>query len=216
MNFKTTAFAAFLAVTATQAHAFSFSDVQFWTGTGSNQSALAIQWNDGRTPQAFVWGFRYNGSATAETMLQAIVAADPGLYGYFGTPGAFGLPVYGLGYDQDGSGVTGAGFNTGASIDAATAVDPTDRWQVGWATNGFWALYEGANGTTAGGWASAQTGVSGSNLANNSWRALSFAAASAGWSAPAPTALTAAPVPEPATLAALGLGVAALLRRRRR
>ncbi|MBS1719931.1 MAG: PEP-CTERM sorting domain-containing protein [Armatimonadetes bacterium] len=192
---------------------FGFSDVQFWVGSGSNQAALAVQWNDGQTPQALVWGYRWDGTANTETMLQAIDSADARLFKYAGTPGQFGLPLYGIGYDTNSSGVTGAGFTNSTSVpDNATANDPTDRWKVGWTSLGFWELYEGANGTTAGGWAGAQTGVTGSTIANNDWRALSFAP---GFSSQGVGTLTAAPVPEPATLLFVGLGLAALAKRRR-
>lgn len=32
--------------------AFSFSDIQYWVGTGSNQAGLVIDWNDGKNPQS--------------------------------------------------------------------------------------------------------------------------------------------------------------------
>ena len=198
------------------ASAFGLSDIVNWTGTGNQKAALVVQWNDGGTPTSLVWGYRYSGSKTAADMLQDVVASDPFLFGYFGTVGQFGLPVYGLGYDSDHSGVSGAGYTHGGSApDDAVAIGAGDRWQVGWLSNGYWDLMGTANGTNAGTWASLQTGVSQSPLEHESWRALTFASAAGGWVAPTPTGLTAAPVPEPASLLVLALGAITLRRRSR-
>jgi len=55
-----------------RASVLSFDSIQFWTGTGSNQAALVIQWNDGDTPASLVWGYRWNGTATGFDMLRSI------------------------------------------------------------------------------------------------------------------------------------------------
>ena len=67
-----------------------FDDVSFWVGSGSNQAALAIDW-DGRSAQsdldnALVWGFRWDGIATAADLFNAIVEADPRLYAKTNSP----------------------------------------------------------------------------------------------------------------------------------
>lgn len=53
----------------------SFDDIQFWTGNGSNRSALVLQWNDGGTPASLAWGYRWSGNATGIGMLKAIAGA---------------------------------------------------------------------------------------------------------------------------------------------
>jgi hypothetical protein len=53
----------------------SFDDILFWTGNGSNQSALVVDFQDGQTRQSFVWGYRWSGNATAFDMLSAVDAA---------------------------------------------------------------------------------------------------------------------------------------------
>lgn len=51
--------------------------VQFWTGTGSQQALLAIDFNNNTTPECFVWGYRFDGNdITAENMINAIDSAD--------------------------------------------------------------------------------------------------------------------------------------------
>jgi hypothetical protein len=53
----------------------SFDDIQFWTGSGTNRSALVLQWNDGSTPTSLAWGYRWSGNATGIDMLKAIAGA---------------------------------------------------------------------------------------------------------------------------------------------
>lgn len=50
----------------------NFDDIQFWTGSGENRSALVLQWNDGNTPTSMTWGYRWGGNATGIDMLKAI------------------------------------------------------------------------------------------------------------------------------------------------
>src|ERR1700750_554644 len=54
----------------------NFSDIQYWVGSGTNEAAFVVQWNDGKNPDALVWGFRWNGNASGEDMLKAIAKAD--------------------------------------------------------------------------------------------------------------------------------------------
>lgn len=50
----------------------SYDDIELWAGTGSNRSAMIIQWNDGQEPVSLAWGFQWNGIATGFDMLIAI------------------------------------------------------------------------------------------------------------------------------------------------
>lgn len=49
------------------------SDILYWVGEGSNQAVLAINWPD----TALAWGYRFNGTATVQDMLDDIANADP-------------------------------------------------------------------------------------------------------------------------------------------
>ena len=51
------------------------NDIVFWVGSGSNSAVLIVNWGDPDT--AFAWGYRFNGSVTAQTMVDSIAAADP-------------------------------------------------------------------------------------------------------------------------------------------
>lgn len=193
-------------ITATASvHAFGFQDITNWAGTGTKQAALVIDWNDGVNPESLVWGFRWNGGATGQDLLNAVMAMDTRLSRVEGGGGP--STIYGLGYDLDGDGfsITGTG-------DTAFATDADDHYKAGWFTSGFWGYFEALATTelpTTWNWGSAS--FLGSTMIDQSWQGLSWAPAFNGTE---PSAPTNAPVPEPATMAALGLGVAALLRRR--
>ena len=51
------------------------NDILYWVGNGSNRAVLIVNWGDPDT--AFAWGYRFNGSVTAQTMVDSIAAADP-------------------------------------------------------------------------------------------------------------------------------------------
>ena len=52
-----------------------FSDILFWVGSGSDSAEFII--NFAQPDTAFAWGFLFDGSATAQDMVDAIAAADP-------------------------------------------------------------------------------------------------------------------------------------------
>ncbi|ASE63632.1 DUF5074 domain-containing protein [Chryseobacterium indologenes] len=134
----------------------SFSDIQYWVGTGSNQAAFVVQWNDSKIPDALVWGFRWDGNATGEDMLKAIAKADRRFFTLLYQGTQFGTAVGGLGFDLDGqnsnalikSGNTtyplyplnGIVNTTAYDFDDYTAQDTNDHWGSGW-YNGFWSYY---------------------------------------------------------------------------
>jgi len=56
----------------------SFADIQFWAGTGTNRAALVVQWPDEASPASVVWGYRWNGTATAQDMMFALAGVMEG------------------------------------------------------------------------------------------------------------------------------------------
>ncbi len=52
-----------------------FSDILFWVGSGSDSAEFIV--NFAQPDTAFAWGFLFNGSTTAQEMVNAIAAADP-------------------------------------------------------------------------------------------------------------------------------------------
>lgn len=85
---------------------FSFKDIKYWVGSGSNEAALMIEWHDGKNPDAIVWGFRWNGSATGHDMIVAIAKADPRLLLLTQQTGPMGYTICGLGYSDSKLNIT--------------------------------------------------------------------------------------------------------------
>jgi hypothetical protein len=138
----------------TKSPAVSFNDIQFWTGSGTNRAALVVEWSTpesafGSTVPApiadksLVWGYRFNGTATATEMFNAIVAADPRLYAVGTIDPQYGLGIYGIGFRLAGG---GGGITDGATtnyfsgsvltnptvdIDAAAPSNPGDLYWSG-------------------------------------------------------------------------------------
>jgi hypothetical protein len=61
---------------ATLSAQFSFADIKFWVGSGPDSAALVVDFHDGTWDSCYAWGFRFNGTATGEDMLNAVAAAD--------------------------------------------------------------------------------------------------------------------------------------------
>lgn len=199
--------------------AATFDDVQFWVGSGANQAALVIDWNNGKSPESLLWGYRWDGTATGLDMLQAVVNADSRLFAHLGTY-VWGTATLGFGYDLNNSG----GFAVSPSLafdsgglaldtnpdDNRVATDAADHWLEGW-NNGFWAYY--LKGSAAENWASALTGAGDRTLADGAWDGFSFAP---GFASSDPREPTPAMVPEPGVVSLLTLSALALVWSRRR
>ncbi|HOX55296.1 MAG TPA: hypothetical protein P5205_01860 [Candidatus Paceibacterota bacterium] len=183
--------------------AATFDDIQFWAGSGANRAALVIDWNDGKSAESLLWGYRWDGTATGLDMLLGVVSADSRLFAHLGEF-VWGTSVLGLGYDLNQSGGFGVApalmFDRGGLAtdsdpdDSRVASDAADHWIEGW-NNGFWAYYLKA--TTAEAWASSMVGAGERILADGVWDGYSFAPGFAGTEPGEPLAAT---VPEPATL----------------
>jgi hypothetical protein len=53
-----------------------FNQVVNWSGSGQNVAMLVVDFNNGQTPDCFAFGYRFDGSKTAEDMLNDIAAAN--------------------------------------------------------------------------------------------------------------------------------------------
>ncbi len=202
------------------ARADLFSSIQDWVGTGANEAAFEIDWNNGTANDDLVWGYRWNGTATGEQMLDAIVAADPRLYAEVSGTTPYGTELFGLGFHQSGNQNFALNpplaFNSqhlayadyGGVVDSRTAVDAGDQWQEGWYTAGYWAYYNSTDSRLSANpsdWDSASAGVTDRVLENgdvDGWD-FSFYDGSGDSSPGVPVAVSA--VPEPATWPMLSL-----------
>ncbi len=154
-----------------------FSDITQWVGTGDNQAAVAIVWNDGLASDTLVWGYRFSGNATGEDMLKAVVNADPRLYAV-SQSGQYGTFVSGIGYDLNNDARTGiymngnlihnaGGWYVTSDASATQPQDAADHFHGGYdSASGKYFAYLVADGEGA--FASSQTGASGRTLQNGS------------------------------------------------
>lgn len=167
----------------------TFDDIRFWIGEGVNRAAIAIDWEgDSADDAALVWGYRWDGVATGEQMLRAVVAADARLFARTNGGGQFGIAVYGVGYDKNNSGgfaiddvsvsFDAEGFAITGPADGSLALDPVDRYAEGW-EDGYWhygwAFESSGESGGAVDWASSRSGPSGRTLTNGEWNSYAFA-----------------------------------------
>jgi len=199
------------------ARAVTFDDIQYWVGTGSNRAGFVVDWNDGKAAESLVWGYRWDGTATGEDMLTAIVTADSRLFVHLSGSGGYGVAMFGLGYDLDNDGVFGVspalafdagGLSVGTPNDSRVPTDSADHWKEGWMSAGYWSYWLGGAGDSPS-WGFSGVGMSGRTLTNNAWDGWSWAA---GFNASTPSEPVPA-VPEPASLV-LGVGMLGAMRRR--
>ena len=103
---------------------FSASDIQFWTGTGSNQAIVILDWDDDPMGNniALAWGVRWNGTATATDLLDTMMAYDSR-----------------FSYTLNGALMTNMSYNDG-TINPGSSMG-------GWCyyLNGDWAMYAWPN-----------------------------------------------------------------------
>jgi len=169
-------------------------DIEFWVGSGANRAAVVIDWDDtSAVDEALVWGYRWDGTATGEDMLKAVLESDDRLFARFGLfDEGLGAAVFGLGYDLDddetfgisdgtdfgSDGIAHTGIPDNPPDPAATATDPEDLYAEGW-FSGFWHYgissgnpFDGASGGDE--WASSGGGASGRTLSDGDWDSWTF------------------------------------------
>jgi hypothetical protein len=168
----------------TRAAVTSLDDIESWVGSGANRAGVVLDWNgDATTDSALVWGFRWDGAATGEAMLRAVITADPRLYAKLGASGGFGLAVRGLGYDlnddgafalDDGTTFDAAGIAASGPTDGVVSIDPADNYREGWFI-GVWNYGSAnANPWTSGNFAYSKAGATSRQLTDGAWDSWAF------------------------------------------
>ncbi|WDF48590.1 DUF5074 domain-containing protein [Chryseobacterium sp. KACC 21268] len=166
---------------------FNFDDIVYWVGTGTNEAAFVVQWNDSKNPDALVWGFRWNGTATGEDMLKAIAKTDKRFFTLLYQGTQFGSAVGGLGFDLDGNDtnalyksgnttyplypVDGIINTTSYDFDDYTAKGADDHWGSAWYT-GYWSYW--VKDPTDSDFGYSGLGASSRQLVNGSWDVWNF------------------------------------------
>jgi len=189
------------ALVSLNALAFSLADVTFWVGSGANEAALVIDWNDGKSPQSLAWGYRWDGAATGLDMLQAVTAADSRFGDVVLTEWSFGWTVDGMGYDLNGNGFSQS--------------DAGDHYKPGWVAPNYWVYwtYDGSDSPYGtGAFASSMVGLSGRTLSDGAWDGLRY---DDGAIAPS-TPVAASVIPEPGSFGLIVLAAGLVWRRGRR
>lgn len=75
----------------------AFEDINYWVGEGTDSAVFIVNYGDPDT--AFAWGYLFNGSTTAETMVAAIAADDP-RFSVVGNPSVDGDLLFAIGVDD--------------------------------------------------------------------------------------------------------------------
>lgn len=155
---------------------FEQVEIEFWTGSGSQEALMVVDWLDG---QQLAFGYRWDGDATGLDMMLAVADDDRFFLNWH--PGFEFLALDALGYDVDGD-----GFDQG---------DPDDYYAFGW-DDAYWSYWVGTNGDD---WGFAPVGLGDRDLRHGDWDGWAFAP---GFDASPPTVPL---IPAPASLATLGL-----------
>lgn len=84
-----------------QATKVDFQSIRHWAGSGEKKAALIIQFNDGKDEVGYVWGYRWNGTASGEDMVRAVARASRTLTALVQYTGSMGSTLDGVGLSQD-------------------------------------------------------------------------------------------------------------------
>ncbi|MBB4035639.1 hypothetical protein GGR21_001532 [Dysgonomonas hofstadii] len=166
---------------------FTMDDIQFWAGTGTNKAALIIEWHDGKSPDALVWGYKWNGDAYGIDMIREIVKADPRMIFLTHMTGSMGYTIAGFGYNINKTGshyliynnetsnpkypVDGIVYTDAYNYDDWAYSDSAGHWCAGW-YNGYWSYWTKDLLTAT--WEYSSWGASNRKLINGSWNGWSF------------------------------------------
>jgi hypothetical protein len=173
-------------------------DVDYWTGTGTSETILIVDWNNAGdwVSESHAFGYRWDGSATTEAAMLADICANGGLDIDTGYGGAF---VNNLFYtDADGD------------VHAHTE---EGSWNLG-STNDVNAVWGDMNGdwTKLGDWDANGMGIDSEYIADGQLEGINLM----WWFSPNPIQPLTVPVPEPATIGLLAMGLAGVLGRKYR
>jgi hypothetical protein len=163
-------------------------DVDYWAGSGSNETIVVIDWNkinDPYTTESHAWGYRWDGTAYVSDALAAIDAA-----------GALDITTsYGGAFPSD------AFYND-------PSIDSDNHTSAGW--SGWWWLGDTLNGGAT--WTPNDVGITSEILGNGKIEGLNLVQNYDEWLVGSSTLTI--PTPEPCTIMLLGLGRLFLRRRK--
>jgi uncharacterized protein (TIGR02145 family) len=162
---------------------FTSSNIKCWVGEGNNNAILIFKWNDGKTPEALAWGYRWSsGTKYGINILADVAKADGRLFFLEQSGTQFGSAIGGVGYEASGSAnaklssdggkscvspVNGSLATSGYDYDDWKLCDVSKdaRFQAGW-YNGYWSYW--VADVAGGEWSYSSLGASSRELKNNS------------------------------------------------
>ena len=77
---------------------FSFDDVHYWVGEGTNRAVVVVDWNDG-PGTALAWGYRWDGGGVSAARAISDIAHEDSRLHYVSSQSQWGTSVDGFGYD---------------------------------------------------------------------------------------------------------------------
>lgn len=146
--------------------AFTFEDIHYWVGEGTNQVAIVIDWNKPNSKSSLCWGYRWNGEPRSATqILNEIAEADNRLHAAISTS-TWGSSLDALNYDINDN---ASYFLTNKSTDA-----------LDWCSNNpnthYWSQCFAKNSSSfdSATWEYYSTGIDGQMLSNEMWYYLKY------------------------------------------
>jgi hypothetical protein len=163
---------------ATPATNFTFDNIQYWVGSGSNQAMFIAQWNDGKEPAALAWGYKWDGTKYGIDMVSDIVKTDNRFFLLTHSTGPMGNTIAGLGFDINGNKpiylsnggppqapVNGIVSTNVYDYDDWFCTDNAAHWKAGWYI-GYWSYWVANDINNK--WEYSNLGASSRELTNNS------------------------------------------------
>lgn len=214
--------AALCSLSASHVHAAvsSFSDIEFWVGSGSREATLVIAFNSPASPSGtYAWGYRWDGpDPSGAAMILAVADADPALTLTSGGTALEGFFLSSVTYDV-------GGLTYSATSDFAPGADVSWGYYIDGGSAGDAPVTGVGKSDYPAPWTASPTGASqtsfgspGRILADGAWDAWSFGPYDPGSfdhvTPPATSPLAA--VPEPSALTLVGAATLVLIPRRRR
>jgi hypothetical protein len=121
-----------------------FDDIKFWVGKGSKKAMLVVQWNDGKTPDALAWGYKWDGTKYGYDMINDIAKEDKRFFYIKRSGTTYGAAIGGLGFDFSSNNNIQLSNDNGLSckspIDGSIDTDgyDFDNWKLCDGTNARW------------------------------------------------------------------------------
>jgi hypothetical protein len=158
---------------------FTFDNIQYWVGSGSNQAMFIAFWDDGKEPAALAWGYKWDGTKYGIDMVSEIAKTDNRFFLLTHSTGPMGNTIAGLGFDINGNKpiylsnggepqapVNGIVYTSSYDYDDWFCSDNAAHWASGWYTKGYWSYWVADDINDK--WEYSNLGASSRELTNNS------------------------------------------------